>query len=249
MSRPPKNIITIYGRKPVLEALNQPSIQFFKVHLAHSNQASDIIQSIEKCCRQRQIECTYHDRQSLSRISKNKKQDQGVAADIINPKAQSFEEFLIGDYPEDCAIIALDRITNPQNLGMIIRSVSAGNIQGLLLPQKGCARIDSLVVKASSGTVFNSNLLFAEDLISSLKQAKEKGFTLYGLSLDNSKAINTVKLKKPHILVLGNESEGISAEVTRLCDELIHLPMKNGIESLNVSITAGILAFRHLFTA
>ncbi len=247
MSRPPKNIITIYGRKPVLEALNQPSIRFYKVHLAQSNQRSDIIQSIEHCCQQRQIECLYHDRLSLSRISKNKKQDQGVAADIINPQAQSFEEFLITAYPSDSAIIALDRITNPQNLGMIIRSVSAGSINGLLIPQKGCAKIDSLVVKASAGTVFNSNLLFSDELITSLKQAKEKGFYIYGLGLNNSKAINTVTLQKPHILVLGNESEGLSNQIMQLCDELINIPMKNGIESLNVSVTAGILAFRHLF--
>jgi len=247
MTRPPDNIITIYGRKPVLEALNQPTIQFFRVHLADSNQASDIIKSIKQRCRQRDIDCRYHDRQSLSRISKNRKQDQGVAADIINPQAQLFADFLRAKIPANCAIIAIDNVTNPQNLGMIIRSVTAGGIDGLLLPRRGCARLDSLAIKASAGSVFNSNLLFCDDLLSALHAAKAKGFFVYGLSLSNSKAINELEFKHPHILILGNESEGISADVSALCDQLIHIPMSNGIESLNVSVTAGILSFRTLF--
>lgn len=237
----PSQLLTIYGRKPVQEALQDPDINFFRVHLADSNKPHPILDDILRRCHERGIEVVYHDRLALSRISKNRKQDQGVAADILGQHFEEFATFLDGHHG-DLRLMAVDQVTNPQNLGMIIRSVCAGYIDGLIIPRRGCARIDSLVIKASAGTLFKARLLFCDQLPAALELARKRGFQIYGLST-NGLPLPQVRLAPAHIMVLGNESEGLSAPVDALCTSHISIPMRNQVESLNVAVTAGILAF------
>lgn len=246
-SRKPKNVITIYGRKPVLEVLQDKSIEIHKVHLADSNKPGGIINDITDLCRTREIEVSYHDKLALSRISKNKKQDQGVAADIVNRNLSTLEEFLDSSSGPSLSLLLLDNVTNPQNLGMIIRSACAGFIDGILIPKNGCAKLDSLVVKASAGTLFKAPIIECKSAASALEVCREKEIVCYGLSLEKSQAINQIEIDKKHVFVLGNETEGISQNVLALCNERISIPMRNGVESLNVSATASILAYRALF--
>ena len=84
-------MITIYGRNPVLEALLDPSLSFFRLHLAESNKPADIIQQITRLAKERQVDIARHSKQALSRISKNGRQDQGVALDIVTPAHASLE--------------------------------------------------------------------------------------------------------------------------------------------------------------
>lgn len=246
-SRKPKNVITIYGRKPVLEVLQNKSIEIHKVHLADSNKLGGIISEINDLCRSREIEISYHDKLALSRISKNKKQDQGVAADIVNKNLNNLSDYLEAFSKPSVSLLLLDSVTNPQNLGMIIRSACAGFIDGIIIPKNGCAKLDSLVVKASAGTLFKAPIIECESAESALDMCQEHQITSYGLSLERSSAINQIEINKKHVFVLGNESEGISPKVLKMCNERISIPMRNGVESLNVSATASILAYRTLF--
>ncbi|MBT3832844.1 MAG: 23S rRNA (guanosine(2251)-2'-O)-methyltransferase RlmB, partial [Gammaproteobacteria bacterium] len=143
------SMITLYGRKPVLEILLDPDSSIFRLHLSESNQRGDTITQIRKLADKRNITIVTHPKEALSRISKNARQDQGVAIDISPPKYLSVDQIIASAGQ----ILALDGITNPQNLGMIIRSVAASPMDGLLLPRKGCAKIDPLVHKASAGTL------------------------------------------------------------------------------------------------
>jgi 23S rRNA (guanosine2251-2'-O)-methyltransferase len=244
-------VITLFGRKPVLEVLQDPKLTIYRVHLSESNKPQGIISEILAIAEKREIEVLYHNKQALSRISKNAKQDQGVCIDVLCPQHQSYNDFLtslsLSASPEQTIrLIALDRITNPQNLGMIIRSVCAGKIDGLLLPNKGCATIDSLVVKASAGTLFKAPLLHCQSLSDALRDSKEHGATVYGLSSHAAQSISEKTTDKFIIYVLGNETEGMSQEVSALCDKRISIPMNNGVESLNVAITASLLAFKEV---
>jgi 23S rRNA (guanosine2251-2'-O)-methyltransferase len=238
-------IVTLYGRKPVLEILNDRSLNIYRLHLASTNKPQGIIADILRIAEQRNIEVSYHDRQQLSRLSKNSKQDQGVCIDILCPQHKPYQEFLSSP-PTDKPIrlIALDRITNPQNLGMIIRSVCAGSIDGLLIPEKGCASIDSLVVKASAGTLFKAPLLHCTTLTNALTDCQEHGAKVYGLSSHSSESISKKSTDRFIIYVLGNETEGMSPEISRLCNKTIFIPMNNNVESLNVAVTASLLAFK-----
>ena len=238
------SMLTLYGRKPVLEALALPDIVPFRLHLAESNKPSDIIKDILNIASERDIEVKYHSRQALSRISKNGKQDQGVVLDI---KAPGFLPTSKIQANSDGEYIALENVTNPQNVGMAIRSVGASPSAGIILPLRGTANIDPLVIKASAGSALKVPIYHCKTAISGLKELKEKGFTLIGLSLEGSGPISKLKAYPSIIFVLGNETTGLSHEMKEICDELVHIPLNNGVESLNVSITASLVAFRSIF--
>ena len=107
-------LVTVYGRKPVLEILEDNKLKIFRLHLADSNRDGGIIAQIRKLAAQRNIETCFHSRSELSRISRNSKQDQGVACDIHSPGYQPYQQAL-SDSPAG-TIIALDGITNPHRI-------------------------------------------------------------------------------------------------------------------------------------
>lgn len=241
-------LMTLYGRKPVLEALENPGLNIYRLHLAESNKQQGIIDEIITLAKKRQIEIHYHDRKQLSRISKNSKQDQGVCIDVLCPQHKNIDDFLVdSSQKKNIRLLALDRITNPQNLGMIIRSACAGTIDGILLADKGNAKLDALVIKASAGTLFKAPLLHCTELGDALIKCKENGATLYGLSSHADHSIGDSLDDRFIIYILGNETEGISKKTAELCDRTLCIPMRNNVESLNVAVTASLLAFKDVF--
>ncbi|WGL17750.1 RNA methyltransferase [Microbulbifer bruguierae] len=241
------SLLTIYGRKPVLEALEDPSLPVHKLHLAESNRKDAFISRIEALAETRNIEIAHWDRKGLSRISKNARQDQGVALDLALPRYGTAEAFLEENRDGRYELLALDGITNPQNLGMIIRSACAGGIDGILLPRKGCAQIDPLVIKASVGTLFKTRILRCDQLAPVLVKFAERGARVCALSSHASDTLRTIDDAAPNIFVLGNETHGVSPAVDNACTNRLRIPMQNGVESLNVAITAALISFRHQF--
>ena len=233
-----ESIITLYGRNVVLEALQESSIEIHKLHMAKSNRQDSTIDAILALAKKRNVEIKEHDKNALSRISKNAKQDQGVALDIV---AQSYKSSDALEALHSFKLIALDGIHNPQNLGMIIRSCAAGNVDGIILPKKNSAKISPLVIKASAGTLFKIPIYYCNDLTDVLR--KLSNTTVYALSSHAKESIYTIKKEERSIFVLGNESEGVSEEVTKLCNASIAIPMQRGVESLNVAVTASLIAF------
>ncbi len=239
-------ILTVYGRKPVLEALQDAQVVVHRLHLADSNKSAGIINEITELARAKGAEVLYHDRKALSRISKNSKQDQGVAVDLVCQGYVDYKDFINNKPREHFELLALDGITNPQNLGMIIRSACAGAVDGILLPAKGSAKIDPLVIKASAGTVFKASILRCDNLPEALKTFQQLGTKVCGLSSHAKTGLAELPGNTARIFVLGNESEGVSKAVGTLSDELVSIPMRNGVESLNVAVTASLIAFKSL---
>lgn len=232
------SLITLYGRNVAIEVLEDESVKIHKLHLSKSNKSEGIIDKIVSLAKKRDIEVAYHDKEALSRISKNAKQDQGVAVDIATTLYQDAKEI---KNLKEYKLIALDGVQNPQNLGMIIRSCAAGNVDGIILPKKNSAKISPLVIKASAGTLFKLPIYYCnslDDILMELDDAK-----IYLLSSHAKNSVYDVDKSKKMIFVLGNESEGVSKEVSQLCNDSISIPMNRGVESLNVAVTASIIAF------
>ena len=231
-------VITLYGRNVVLEMLQDENIEVHKLHLSNSNQIDNTIKLINSLAKSRKVSVVMHDKNALARISKNSKQDQGVAIDIIAKTYQSADEI---KKLSEFKLIALDGIQNPQNLGMIIRSCAAGFVDGIILPKKSSAKLSPLVVKASAGTLFKLPIYYCnslDDILPELKDTK-----IYALDANASTDIYSISASQKSIFVLGNESEGISSEVRKLCNDSISIPMNRGVESLNVAVTASLIAF------
>jgi len=231
-------IITLYGRNVVVEVLQDSNIEVHKLHMSSSNQTDGAIKTILALAKTKKIEIIYHEKKALSRISKNAKQDQGVCVDIIAKTYKSTNEL---KNMNAFKLIALDGIQNPQNLGMIIRSCAAGFVDGIILPTKSSAKISPLVVKASAGTLFKLPIYYCNnlnDILNDLNDTK-----IYSLSSHAKSSIYDIKSSQKSIFVLGNESDGVSQEVEKLCNDSISIPMNRGVESLNVAVTASLLAF------
>jgi 23S rRNA (guanosine2251-2'-O)-methyltransferase len=127
---------------------------------------------------------------------------------------------------------------------MIIRSVCAGNIDGLIIPRKGCAALSPLVIKASVGTVFKAPLLHCETLAQGLGALRDRGVTICTLSSHAKQSLFEYQPQQSVVYILGNETEGVSEEVQKLSDQQLSIPMNNGVESLNVAVTAALIAFK-----
>ncbi len=240
-------IITIYGRKPVLEALQDSALECRTLHWATSNKASGIARDILDAVRRRNVEQREHSRESLSRISKNGKQDQGVALDILCPAFQTTESLATRGGDPAVRVLALDGLTNPQNVGMIIRSALAGGVDAILYPRKGVAAMGPLVIKASVGTVFRAPIVYCDTLAPTLKTLAASGFHIASLEGAADTSVFDFRPDAATVYVLGNETEGVSRDVSRLADTRLKIPMAGGVESLNVAVAASLIAYANRF--
>ncbi len=237
-------VLTVYGRKAVLEVLQDPSLNCHALHFADSNRQQGIIADLQSRAQARGVPVHFHSRLELSRISKNGKQDQGVAADIVCPAFNTLDVFLETLAPSPAIrLLALDGISNPQNLGMIIRSAAAGSIDGIIWSRRGNAALGPLVIKASAGTLYRAPLLLCQELAEGLQLCKDRGMDICTLEADADTDLFTHKSTAPIVYVLGNESEGVSAKVSALATTALSIPMRNGVESLNVAVTASLIAY------
>ena len=126
---------------------------------------------------------------------------------------------------------------------MIIRSASAGNIDGIVIPRKGCAALSPLVIKASVGTLFKARLLHCDNLKQGLEQLKQNNTAVCTLSSHAQQSLFDYQPTQSVVYVLGNETEGVSDDISKLSDQQLLIPMNNGVESLNVAVTAALIAF------
>ncbi len=237
-------VLTVYGRKPALEALRDPGLECHALHLAESNRDGGIVAELIATAQARAVPVKRHSREALARISRNGRQDQGVALDVLCPAFRALDDYLAGlEQLPPQRLLALDGITNPQNVGMIVRSAAAGDIDGLLWSDRGTAAPGPLVIKASAGTLYRAPVLRCKALVPALEQCRERGMTVCTLAADASESLFDYRSEGHCIYVLGNETEGVSAGVAELADRQLSIPMRNGVESLNVAVTAGLIAY------
>ena len=240
-----ERFITVYGRNPVREVLLDPQISVHRLHLATSNRPDGAVAELLALARARDIDVRYHSREELARISKNGRQDQGVAADVECPRHADYRDLPLGG-ERPLQLLALDRVTNPQNLGMIVRTICASPLDGLLLPRQGCAALSPLVIKASAGTLFRCPLWRCERLADALAELAAQGVDIVVLAADAPTELGAFRPGGATVYVLGNETDGVSAPVAALARHRVRIPMANGVESLNVAVTAALIAFRNL---
>lgn len=234
----PKNLLTIYGRNALFEALSQPTLNIFALHLSKSNRSSQKLDLIIQLAKKRNIEIKYHTKEQLSYISKNRKQDQGVALDIILENFATAQEFT---KLKSFRLLALDGIENPQNMGMIIRSAAAGKIDALIIQKRGSASLVSpLTIKASVGTLFKMPIIYTDSLKKTLQKFDAQIVTL---DLSAKESLFEHQLEPRSIFILGNETRGISKEIAALATKKVIVPMNRGVESLNVAATATLISF------
>jgi 23S rRNA (guanosine2251-2'-O)-methyltransferase len=232
-------IVAVYGRMPVLEALADSATTVELVLLARTARG-DTVDDIVRLAGERGVTLKRVAPEKVTRVSGNGRHDQGVVAEVAAPGVTELDHWLADHRPT--ALLLLDGVTNPANVGMIVRTVTAAGLDGLVLPRAGSPDVGPLVVKASAGVAFRATILSAPTAADAVASLFSAGIEVVGLRAD-APDLFTSSLPSPAAWVLGGEHDGISPEVARRIDAWRSLPLANGVESLNVAVTAGIVAY------
>ena len=170
---------------------------------------------------------------------------QGVALQLACSKTISLEQ-LIDFSKHNCAnpiILALDGITDPHNVGAIIRSAEAFDCKGIIIPQRRSAGLTGTVAKVAAGALEHLKVSRVVNLNRALEELKKNGFLVVGLSGDGQKSISNFLEKEPLVVIVGSEDKGISLLTQKKCDFLLSIPLKGKTSSLNASVAAAISLF------
>ena len=169
---------------------------------------------------------------------------QGIAAQIA-PYSYIELEDLISNAKAvtDPVIVVADGITDPHNLGAIIRTAEAIGAHGLVIPQRRAAGITSTVVKVAAGALETFPVSRVVNLGRALEQLKEQGFWIYGTAVTGSEPLQSVKFSGPVVLVVGGEGEGLGMLTQRSCDVLVSIPLQGKTPSLNASVATGMALY------
>jgi 23S rRNA (guanosine2251-2'-O)-methyltransferase len=240
--RSPKDtFITVYGRKPVLEALDNAELRVDKVVLAEGSRGEPV-RAILAAARARDVPVQYASAHRVKVLAGNGHHDQGVLADVVAPRMQPVDDFLLDLGNDPASVLVLDRVTNPSNVGMVLRSATAAGLDGVLLPRRGVPAIDPLVVKASAGVAFRAPVLRAATAAEGCAALRGAGVGVFGLEAGGPSLLDAA-LPRRVALVLGNETDGLSPAVRDACEATLAIPMQGGVESLNVASAAAVAAF------
>jgi 23S rRNA (guanosine2251-2'-O)-methyltransferase len=243
-SRPvsPKDaFVTVYGRKPVLEALGDPALEVDKVVLAEGADR-DAVRTFTEAARARGLVLQRASAQRVKVLAGNGRQDQGVLADVVAPRMRPLEHFL-EDLTGPARVLVLDGLTNPANVGMILRSATGAGLEGVLLPRRGAPSIDPLVIKASAGVAFHAPVLRSRTAAAGLAALAEAGFVLYGLDGGGDTSLFAAELPDRVALVVGGETDGLTDDMRAELHGTVAIPLADGVESLNAAVAASVACF------
>ncbi len=231
----------IEGRNPIIEALkNNRSIEKIMVNKA-SKEGS--IKKILAMAKENKVIIQEVDRHKLDEMSESHAH-QGVIAITSDYRYYDLDEIL--EIPkergEDPFFIILDGITDPHNLGSIIRTADAVGVHAVIIPKRRSVQITPIVAKASAGAVEYLPVCKVTNIVNTIKTLKENGLWIAAVDMDGQ-TFYQQNLGGPLGLVVGSEGEGISRLVKQNCDFTVSMPMSGNVTSLNASVAGGILLY------
>ena len=233
----------IYGRHAVEAVLNSDrSINRIWV-TARLRYSSDFLPLIDEAKASGAV-IDEVDNTRLDRITDNGRH-QGIAVQVSAYEYADLDELLVSikEKTTEPVIVIADGITDPHNLGAIIRSAAALGAQALVIPQRRAAGITATVAKVAAGTLEILPVVRVVNLNRALEQIKEAGFWVYGTMTDSGNAIHKTKFSGAIALVIGAEGEGLSLSIQKNCDFIVSIPLEGKVESLNASVATGMALY------
>jgi len=232
----------IFGKKPVEEALENEPERIEKIFIRNTLKDSK---------HARVFTLASENRIPISHVPGNKLynlvgsvNDQGIVALMSTVTYRDFETWIdvpdLSTYP---AILILDGIVDPQNMGAILRTAAAAGISAVLVPKHGQAPVNATVFKTSAGTAGKIPIVRMGNLNQSIMKLKDIGFWIAGIDMDGNKDLWKLEADRPLAFVIGNEGDGISKKTLEHCDYKIRIPMENNVESLNASVSAALISY------
>ncbi|WP_416337048.1 23S rRNA (guanosine(2251)-2'-O)-methyltransferase RlmB [Desulfitobacterium sp.] len=234
----------VYGRNSVRELLKADK-PINKILFQAEGTGTNFRELVE-AVREKRIPFQFVEKSALDRLTEHAKH-QGVMAYVAPREYATVEDILdlARSKGEDPFILVLDEVEDPHNLGALIRTVDAVGAHGVIIPKRRSVGLTGTVAKTSAGAVEHVLVARKTNLVQTLKELKEAGCWVAGAEAEGTEAFAT-DLTGPRVLVIGSEGKGISRLVREACDEIVSLPMKGRINSLNASVAGSILLYEVL---
>ncbi len=231
----------IYGTLPVLEALRADNRRVDKVLIADGGKEHRLAEIVD-LCRSRSIAWNRVPRDTFAKHLEPGINHQGVIAFIASADYVSIDEILknAGDPP---LIVILDGVEDPRNLGAILRVAECAAVDGVVIPERRAVGLTETVAKSSAGAIEYVKIAKTGNLNRLVEALKEKDIWVVGSSADAEMDYTEWDWARPSALVLGGEGGGLHRLVAENCDVLVKIPMYGKIDSLNVSVAAGVILF------
>ncbi len=237
---PPSNRSVIFGVLPVLEALRAESRRVDKVLIADGAQERRLSEIID-LCRTRSIAWSRIPRDNFAKHIESGVNHQGVMA--FTAAADYVDVDAILDAAADPLIVVLDGVEDPRNLGAILRAAECAGADGVILPERRAVGLTDTVAKSSAGAVEYVRVAKTGNLNRLIEELKSRNIWVVGTSVDSEMSYTDWDWTRPSALVLGGEGSGLHRLVAENCDVLVKIPMYGKIDSLNVSVAAGVVLF------
>lgn len=231
----------IEGRNPVIEAIKNDR-EIDKIMIANGAKEGSI-KKIVAMAKEKNIVIQYVDRNKLDEISTSHSH-QGVIANVSEYRYYELDELIktVEEKGEDPFFIILDEITDPHNLGSIIRTADAVGAHGVIIPKRRSVHITPTVAKASAGAVEYVPVCKVTNIVNTIKTLKDHGLWIAAADMDGQ-TFYEQNLTGPIGLVIGSEGFGISRLVKKNCDFTVKMPMVGNVTSLNASVAGSILLY------
>ncbi len=235
----------IEGRNAVIEAL-RAGVNIDKIFLM-KGEVDTALGHIASTARSRGIVVADADKRKLDGMSRTHAH-QGVIAVAAVREYASVEDILqrAADRGEPPLVVVCDELSDPHNLGAVIRTAECAGAHGVIIPKRRSAGLTAVVAKTSAGAVAHLPVARVANLPSLLKQLKKQGLWVFGAAADAPTSLYEADLKGPAAIVIGSEGDGMSRLVAETCDVLVSIPMKGQLNSLNASAAAAILLYEAL---
>lgn len=231
----------IFGIRPLEEALQSGST-FIKVYVQKG--MGEGIRSIKQMLNRHKVNFTEVPKEKLDTLSKFNNH-QGVVAKISSIEYYNAETLVKNLIEEDKQpfVIALDRVTDVRNFGAIARTAMAAGLDAIIIPEKGSATVTDEAIKTSAGALLHLPVCRSQNLFQTIKHLKEEGLQVICATEKANKEMYYEAFTKPCVLIVGSEEDGIHPSIMKLADKLVKIPMKSALDSLNVSVAAGVMIY------
>ena len=238
-----KRSFFVVGKHAVIEALKNPNRKVLRLFLTEESKKK-IHRENEKKNLIKDIKVYFKTKKELDKYTGNEDiLHQGYVAEI-----EHLEELVLKDFIKDknnLTFACLNEVTDPRNIGSIIRSAASFNVDGIIIKERHFPEESKLMYKSASGCMDHINIFKVANINSTLKSLREKNYWVYGFDAQSKKSFTEVDWKGNNILLFGSEGFGIKKHTEKYTDFLVKIDMNKNIESLNISNSASIV-FHHV---
>ena len=241
-----KTTFLIVGKHAVLEALKNPNRKIERVFLTEDAQKK-LNKENQNLNLFKKINVFYKSRKELDNLcGRDETAHQGLVAEVEQLEEITLKEFVIENENENMNLIALEEVTDPRNIGSIIRSAVAFGIDGLIVKERSFPSKSKLLYKSASGGTEHIKIFQVSNINTALKFLKTKNYWISAFDISSTKDFTTNNWKGKNVLLFGSEGYGIKAKTLEKSDFKFRVQMNNTIESLNISNTVSVVC-HHIF--